>query len=298
MAEAVVWKSAARQRAGTPRGGTGVARGRARAIVALGGIAAIALAALLVPWLAGGDQSVVDYDAVRSAPSLEHPLGTDASGRDVLVRSLLGARVSLLIALACAAIATTLGTVIGALAGAVGGRLDRIVMRVVDTVNAVPHLLLGILIVALYRGSLVAVIASIAATHWTTVARIVRAQVLSLRARPYIDAAVSTGASRWQVVWRHLLPAVAPQCAVAATLLLPHAVFHETALSFLGLGLPAHLPSLGNMMNDARADALLGVWWTLAAPTAVLVLTTLALAGVTGWWRDRLVPKRRTELEL
>lgn len=298
MAESVLWRSAARRRAGTPRGGTGVARGRARAIVALGGIAVIALAALLVPWLAGGDQSVVDYDAVRSAPSLAHPLGTDASGRDVLVRSLLGARVSLLVALACAAIATTLGTVIGALAGAVGGRVDRVVMRVVDTVNAVPHLLLGILIVALYRGSLGAVIASIAATHWTTVARIVRAQVLSLRARPYIDAAVSTGASRWQVVWRHLLPAVAPQCAVAATLLLPHAVFHETALSFLGLGLPAHLPSLGNMMNDARADALLGVWWTLAAPTAVLVLTTLALAGVTGWWRDRLVPKRRTELEL
>jgi peptide/nickel transport system permease protein len=195
-------------------------------------------------------------------------------------------------------LATTLGTVIGAVSGAVGGRFDRIVMRVVDSVNAVPHLLLGILIVALYRGSLAAVVVSIAATHWTTVARIVRTQVLSLRARPYVDAAISTGASRWQVVRRHLLPAVAPQCAVAATLLLPHAVFHETALSFLGLGLPAHLPSLGNMMNDARADVLLGVWWTLAAPTVVLVLTTLALAGVTGWWRDRLVPKRRTELEL
>ena len=214
------------------------------------------------------------------------------------MRTALGARVSLLIALACAVIATVLGTVVGAISGSVGGRFDHVVMRIVDAVNAVPHLLLGILIVAMYRGSLVAVVASIAATHWTTVARIVRAEVLSLRTRPFVEAAISAGASRWKVLRVHLLPAVVPQAAVAVTLLLPHAVFHETALSFLGLGLPAHLPSLGNMMNDARGDVLLGVWWTLAAPTGALVVTTLAVAGVPGWWRDRLVPRRRTELDL
>jgi peptide/nickel transport system permease protein len=293
-----LWRSAARQRAGTPRGRIGQGRGRSRIVASATVLGIVVVSAVFVPWLAGGDQGSVDYDAVRQAPSLAHPFGTDQNGRDVLVRTLLGARVSLIVAACCALVATTLGTLVGVLAGAVGGRFDRLVMRVVDTVNALPHLLLGILIVTLYRGSLVTVAISIAVTHWTTVARIVRSQVLSLRSRPYVDAAVSLGASRWQVVRRHLLPAVAPQCAVAMTLLLPHAVFHETALSFLGLGLPAHLPSIGNLLGDARGDVLLGAWWTLAAPTGVLVLTTLALAGVTGWWRDRLIPRRRTELEL
>jgi peptide/nickel transport system permease protein len=292
------WRPAVRQRAGTPRGRASHGRSRRRIVASSVVLAVVVVSAVFVPMLVGTDQGNVDYAAVRQPPSLAHPFGTDQNGRDVLVRTLLGARVSLIVAACCALLATTIGTLVGVVAGAVGGRFDRLVMRVVDTVNALPHLLLGILIVTLYRGSLVTVAISIAATHWTTVARIVRSQVLSLRSRPYVDAAVSLGASRWQVVRSHLLPAVAPQCAVAVTLLLPHAVFHETALSFLGLGLPAHLPSIGNLLGDSRGDVLLGAWWTLAAPTTVLVLTTLALAGVTGWWRDRLIPRRRTELEL
>lgn len=292
------WRSAARPRAGTPRGRSGPLRQRARIVVPLCVLAFVVLAAAFVPMLLGGNQNVVDYDAIRQAPSWSHPLGTDGAGRDVAVRTALGARVSLVIAVCTALLATLIGTAVGVVSGALGGRFDRLVMRVVDGVNAVPHLLLGILIVALYRGSVLAVAISIAVTHWTTVARIVRAQVLSLRTRPYVEAAISTGASRWKVIRTHLVPAVAPQCAVAATLLLPHAVFHETTLSFLGLGLPAHLPSLGTMTNDARGDVLLGVWWTLGAPTVALVLTTLAVAGVSGWWRDRLVPRRRTELDL
>ena len=296
------WRPAARRRAGTFRGGrvlgaSGIDRGRARLLAAATTLAVVVVGAVLIPWVWGADQSSVDYEAIRQPPGAGHLFGTDQSGRDVLVRTALGIRVSLLVALFCALLATVLGALVGALCGAAGGRVDQIGMRVVDAVNALPHLLLGILIVAMYRGSLAAVAMSIALTHWTTVARIVRAEVLSLRSRPYIDAAVSTGASRWRVVRLHLLPAVAPQCAVAVTLLLPHAVFHETTLSFLGLGLPAHLPSLGNMMNDARGDVLLGVWWTLAAPAGVLVATTLGLAGLTGWWRDRLVPRRRSELE-
>lgn len=260
-------------------------------------LAALVVVAAVVPAF-GMDTSTVDYDAVRLRPGTDHLLGTDSSGRDVLVRATLGARVSLLVAVLCAVLATVLGTLVGTLAGAAGGLTDRVVMRFVDGVNAMPHLLLGILIVALYRGSLLAVTASIALTHWTTVARIVRSEVLSLRARPFVDAAVSGGASRGQVIRRHLLPGVAPQSAVAAVLLLPHAVWHETALSFLGLGLPAHLPSLGNMVNDARGDVLLGAWWTVAAPAAVLVIATLAVSGAAGAWRDRLVPRRRSELDL
>ncbi|MBA9001561.1 ABC transporter permease [Thermomonospora cellulosilytica] len=292
------WRPAGRRPGGA--GGSGaVVPAKVRLGAAVGVLVSVVAAAVVLPMLAGDAASGrVDYDAVLVPPGTEHLFGTDDAGRDVLVRAALGTRVSLVVAVTCALVATVLGTLVGAVAGAAGGLVDAVVMRLVDGINAVPHLLLGILIVALYRGSLVAVIASIALTHWTTVARIVRAQVLSLRTRPYIDAAISGGASRWTVLSRHLLPAVAPQSALAAALLLPHAVWHETALSFLGLGLPPHLPSLGTMVADSRDDVLLGAWWTIAAPAGALVAVTLAVAGLAGWWRDRLVPRRRSELAL
>mgnify|MGYP001390581391 CR=1 FL=1 len=292
------WRPAGRRPGGA--GGAGVTVPAKVRLGAAAGVLATVIAAIIVlPMVAAdADAGTVDYDAVLTPPGTEHLLGTDDAGRDVLVRVTLGARVSLVVAVVCALAATVLGTLVGAVAGAAGGLVDAAVMRLVDGVNAVPHLLLGILIVALYRGSLIAVIASIALTHWTTVARIVRAQVLSLRTRPYVDAAISGGASRWTVLTRHLLPAVAPQSALATTLLLPHAVWHETTLSFLGLGLPPHLPSLGTMVSDSRDEVLLGAWWTIAAPAGALMAVTLAVAGLAGWWRDRLVPRRRSELAL
>ncbi|WP_433337439.1 ABC transporter permease [Spirillospora sp. CA-294931] len=293
------WRPAGRRRPGGPARPRAAASARVRVVAAAAVLVPLIGAIVLLPMLTGdGASGTVDYDAVRQAPGLGHPFGTDDAGRDILTRTAEGARVSLIVAVTCALVATVIGTLVGAASGAAGGIVDAIVMRLVDGVNAVPHLLLGILIVALYRGSLVAVIASISLTHWTTVARIVRAEVLSLRSRPYIDAAISGGASRLTVLTRHLLPAVAPQSALAAVLLLPHAVWHETALSFLGLGLPPHLPSLGTMVADSRDDVLLGAWWTIAAPVGVLVAATLAVAGLAGWWRDRIVPQRRSELAL
>ncbi len=292
------WRSAARQRAGTPRGRWALGRARARLVVGVVTLVGLVAAAVLVPWLGGLDQSLIDYSSVRLAPSAEHPFGTDAAGRDVLLRSLAGLRVSLLVAALCAVISTLLGAVFGALSGILGGWPDRLLMRVVDTINSVPHLLLGIIIVALYRGSLLTVVASIALTHWTGIARIVRAEVLSLRDRPFIDAAISGGASQTRVLRRHLLPAIVPQAAQSAVLILPHAVWHETALSFLGLGLPPHLASIGNLLTEGREGVLVGAWWTVVFPSALLVVTTLAVAAVGGWWRDRSVPRRRSELAL
>jgi peptide/nickel transport system permease protein len=292
------WRSAARRRAGTPRGRWALGRARARLAVGVMTLFGLVVAAVLVPWLGQLDQSLIDYSSVRLAPSAQHPFGTDAAGRDVLLRSLAGLRVSLLVAVLCAVISTLTGAVIGALSGVLGGWPDRLLMRVVDTINSVPHLLLGIIIVALYRGSLLTVVASIALTHWTGIARIVRAEVLSLRDRPFIDAAISGGATRARVLRRHLLPAIVPQAALSAVLILPHAVWHETALSFLGLGLPPHLASIGNLLTEGREGVLIGAWWTVVFPSALLVATTLAVAAIGGWWRDRSVPRRRSELAL
>ncbi|MFJ7415991.1 ABC transporter permease [Streptomyces sp. NPDC098077] len=271
---------------------------RVRIVTSATIVIAVALAVLVVPPLAQLDQQAVDLANKLDPPSWAHPFGTDDVGRDLLLRCVYGLRVSLLVGLVAALTATVIGTAIGALAGAFGGWTDRVVMRVVDALSSVPHLLLGIFIVAMFRPGVWPVIISVALTHWLSTARIVRSEVLSLRSRPFIDAAVSGGASRTRVVVRHLLPGVLPQAGLAAVLMVPHAMWHESALSFLGLGLPAHQASLGNLVQSARGSLLAGDWWPTLFPGLFLIIPTLALAGLAGAWRDRINPRRKSELML
>jgi peptide/nickel transport system permease protein len=292
MAETAVeprWRSY-----GTRRRSTRTVRVRTSAVL----IAVTVLAVLLVPPLVQLDQQTVDLALKLQPPSWAHPFGTDDVGRDLLLRCVYGLRVSLFVGVVAALTATVIGTAVGATAGALGGWFDRGVMRLVDTFSSVPHLLLGIFIVALFRPGVWPVVVSVGLTHWLSTARIVRAEVLSLRSRPYIDAAVSGGASRWRVAVRHLLPAVLPQAALAAVLMVPHAMWHESALSFLGLGLPSHLASLGNLIQTARGSLLAGQWWPTLFPGLFLVVPTLAIAGLAGAWRERINPRRRSELML
>ncbi|WP_286256524.1 ABC transporter permease [Streptomyces graminofaciens] len=261
-------------------------------------VAVTVLAVLLVPPLVQLDQQAVDLAAKLQPPSWAHPFGTDDVGRDLLLRCVYGLRVSLFVGVVAALTATVIGTAVGATAGALGGWADRGIMRLVDTFSSVPHLLLGIFIVAMFRPGVWPVVVSVGLTHWLSTARIVRAEVLSLRSRPYIDAAISGGASRWRVTVRHLLPAVLPQAALAAVLMVPHAMWHESALSFLGLGLPAHMASLGNLIQNARGSLLAGQWWPTLFPGLFLIVPTLAIAGLAGAWRERINPRRRSELML
>ncbi|GAA0493865.1 ABC transporter permease [Streptomyces olivaceiscleroticus] len=261
-------------------------------------MAAVLLSVLLVPSLVPMDAQAVDLAAKLQPPSPAHPFGTDEVGRDLLLRCVYGLRVSLLVGVVAALTATVLGTAVGALAGALGGWADRAVMRIVDLFSSVPHLLLGIFIVAMFRPGVWPVIISVGLTHWLSTARIVRAEVLSLRGRPFVDAAVSGGASRWRVAVRHLLPGVLPRAGLAAVLMVPHAIWHESALSFLGLGLPAHEASLGIMVNSARSSLLAGDWWPTLFPGLFIIVPTLAVAGLAGAWRERLDPRRRSELML
>ncbi|MBO7937585.1 ABC transporter permease [Streptomyces sp. S9] len=284
-----VWRSP-----GTGRRPTRALRVRSSAAL----VTVTVLAVLLVPPLVRLDQQAVDLSAKLLPPSWAHPFGTDDVGRDLLLRCVYGLRVSLLVGAAAALTATLIGTAVGATAGALGGWADRALMRVVDTVSSVPHLLLGIFVVAMFRPGVWPVVVSVALTHWLSTARIVRAEVLSLRARPYIDAAVSGGASRWRVLVRHLLPGVLPQAALAAVLMVPHAMWHESALSFLGLGLPTHTASLGTLIQNARGSLLAGQWWPTLFPGLFIIVPTLAVAGLAGAWRERINPRRRSELML
>ncbi|MEU7114670.1 ABC transporter permease [Streptomyces sp. NPDC046182] len=261
-------------------------------------VGAVLLAVLIVPPLVQLDEQAVDLSLKLLPPSWEHPFGTDDVGRDLLLRCVYGLRISLLVGLVAALVATVIGTAVGATAASLGGWTDRVVMRIVDAFSSIPHLLLGIFIVAMFRPGVWPVIVSVALTHWLSTARIVRSEVLSLRSRPFVDAAISGGASRWRVTVRHLLPAVLPQAGLAAVLMVPHAMWHESALSFLGLGLPSHQASLGNLVQSARSSLLAGGWWPTLFPGLLLIVPTLAIAGLAGAWRDRLNPRRRSELML
>ncbi|MCQ6556182.1 ABC transporter permease [Streptomyces sp. C10-9-1] len=289
FAAPAVWRS---------RGGTRRSTRTLRIAASAAVLVCVALAVLVVPPAVDLDQQAVDLPSKLLPPSAAHPFGTDDVGRDLLLRCVYGLRVSLVVGLVAALAATVIGTAVGAAAAALGGWTDRLLMRLVDTFSSVPHLLLGIFVVAMFRPGLWPVVVSVAVTHWLSTARIVRAEVLSLRSRPYIDAAVSGGAGRLRVAVRHLLPGVLPQAGLAAVLMVPHTMWHESALSFLGLGLPTHQASLGNLVQTARGSLLAGHWWPTLFPGLFLIVPTLAVAGLAGAWRERLNPRRRAELTL
>lgn len=271
---------------------------KGRIVIACTVLALVVAYAVLVPMVAGVNDRVTAFEAARMAPSAEHWFGTDSAGRDLFVRIAAALRVSLLVALASALLATVLGVVIGTVSGLLGGWADRIIMRVADTANALPHLLLGIVIVALFRGNVVAIVLSIGLTHWVQVARIVRSEALTLRESDYIAASVLAGARRGHVLRWHVIPAVLPQAMIAVVLLLPHAVWHESTLSFLGFGLPPHEPSLGTLLEEARTSLLLGGWWTLVFPAGLLVLTTVSIAVAGSALRHAVTPPRPSKVAL
>ncbi|WP_425005395.1 ABC transporter permease [Mycolicibacterium sp. S3B2] len=248
----------------------------------------IAIAAVSIPLLAG--EQIADFGAALQPPGAGHLAGTDHSGYDLLVRTAEGLRVSLLIAVVCALAATALGLAVGVGAALVGGWVDAVVMRLVDGFNALPHLVVGIVIAAMWRGAPLAIVASIALTHWPAVARVVRAELLAVAEAGWVETAQLAGASRGFIARRHLIPAVTGQALVAMIVLLPHAVWHESTLSFLGVGLSPDRASLGTLLSEARGDILSGAWWTLAVPAAALIATALTFAAVGTLARRRHQP--------
>lgn len=270
--------SALLARAGFSRVRRGVSLPSGRLVAGVG-LGFLVLYAVAVPFLLPVDPDLVDYGTGSTAPTLLHPFGTDLAGRDVFVRAAHGLRVSLVAAFAGAFGAVVLGSVAGATCALLGGAVDRWGMRIVDAVNAVPHLLLGIVVASVLRGSLLTIVLVVAATHWTQTARLVRAELLALGTSDFYRASVSLGLTRYQLLRYHAAPRLAAQLAVAVGLLVPHAVWHESTLTFLGLGLPPHQPSLGALLDLGRQALLSGAWWTLAVPAGLLVAVTVCLAG-------------------
>ncbi|ATD72534.1 MULTISPECIES: ABC transporter permease [Gordonia] len=248
------------------------------------------IGALAIGWPLIAEEQTADFAQALRAPGDGSLLGTDHSGYGLGVRTAEGLRISLVIALACAILATVLGVVVGIASVTAGGWVDAIVMRVVDGVNALPHLVVGVVIAAMWRGEPLAIIVSIALTHWPAVARVVRAELLEATSAGWVETARLAGASRTFIATRHLMPAVSGQVLVALTVLLPHAVWHETTLSFLGVGLSPDAASLGTLLGQARGDVLTGAWWTLVVPGLALMVTALACSAAAGSLRRATSP--------
>jgi peptide/nickel transport system permease protein len=230
--------------------------------------------------------------APPAPPSAAHLLGTDTSGRDVLARAVLGARTSLIVGFGAVAVYVTIGTLIGVVAGYFGSWPDQVLMRLTDTVLSIPTLLLVIIFVSVVGPSLTSVIAVIGLLGWPQVARIVRGQLLQLREAEFISAARVLGVGDRGVVTRHLLPNLVGPLTVVATFGIANAILLEASLSFLGLGVQAPEPSLGNMIIEARAPAVLqGAPWFWLPPGILIALLVLGVNFIGDGLRDALDPR-------
>ena len=223
-------------------------------------------------------------------PSATFLLGTDDLGRDLLVRIAYGSRVSLLVGVVSTLIAVAFGVVVGVIAGYLGGRIDTVIAVIIDVVLSIPFLLAGIAIVSLVGPSLTVTIVVIAFFSWSSIARIVRGQVLSIREREYVEAARSLGASDWRIMFVDVLPNVLAPVIVYTTLLIPLAIVSEATLSFLGLGVPAPTATWGGML-DGSLQYYRVAWWYLLFPGLALLVTTLAFNIFGDGVRDAFDPR-------
>lgn len=224
-------------------------------------------------------------------PNSEFWLGTDQLGRDVLVRLVYGARVSLLVGVVASLIAATIGILIGTIAGFFGGHVDTVLSRIIDLVMSVPFLLVAIALVSVLGPSLGLSLVVIIFFSWTGLGRVIRGQVLAIREREFIEAARSLGESRWSMMFRDVLPNLVVPIVVYTTLMIPAAIVFEATLSFLGLGIVPPTPSWGNMLAEAANGSMYMVApWMLLAPGLALLALTLSFNLLGDGLRDALDP--------
>jgi len=251
-------------------------------------VALAVLAPLLAPW----DPNKPDTRRILTPPSPSHPLGTDQIGRDVLSRVLYGARVSLAVGFVSVGIATIIGILLGAAAGYRGGLVDAAIMRVVDLMLVFPRFFLLLAVLAFLKPSIWTIMVVIGLSGWMGVARLVRAEFLTLREREFVVWSESIGASAARVVFRHILPNALAPVLVAMTLGIPAAILTESGLSFLGLGVQPPYATWGNILTDGK-DALEIAWWMTLYPGLAILITVLSYNLLGEGIRDALDPRLR-----
>ncbi len=272
-----------------------------KALFAVAIIAVIVACALFSPLLAPYDPGLQSLTG-RLLPPLStaadgrfHLFGTDHLGRDILSRLIYGARISLVVGIGASLVAGTIGVLFGLVSGYLSGWIDDIIMRLCDIQLALPFILLAIALLAVVGSGLVNIIVVLSLTQWVTYARVVRSSVLAEKAKPYIMAAQALGLGKGRIMFRHILPNVFAPVIVIGTFSVAQTIIAEAALSFLGLGMPASVPSWGKMLADGRSYLVIA-WWLTGIPGLVITVTVIGVNLFGDWLRDHLDPKLRLRL--
>ena len=263
------------------------------AVAGTGILLVITLGAVLAPVIAPYGLHT-QVGAVFGHPSWKHPLGLDDGGIDIVTLLMWGARVSLVVGFAATFVSMAIGGTVGVLAGYFGGKTDTVLMRITDYFLVIPDVPLMIVVAAIWGPSLFHIVIVIGILLWTSTARVLRAQVKSVRERVYVKRARALGAGHLRIVVRHVLPQVAPLLIANTVLTVAVAIFDETALAFLGLGDPTRT-SLGKMIENAfeRAAISSGAWWAIVPPGALVALIILSCSLIGGALEDSLNPRLR-----
>ncbi len=245
---------------------------RQRVLLGLG-VSVVFLILICVAGILSGEAArVTDFSRKNLAPCGKYIFGTDWLGRDMLARTLKGLSLSILIGILAAAVSAVIALVLGVASAVMGKWVDEAITFVIDLIMGIPHILLLILIsVALGKG-LKGVIVGVALSHWPSLARLIRAEVMQLKESPYIQIAEKLGKSRWYIARKHMLPHLLPQFLVGLVLLFPHAILHESSITFLGFGLSTEQPAIGIVLSEAMKYLITGKWWLALFPGILLVV--------------------------
>ena len=249
---------------------------------------------IIGPMLSDWDHEIPDWDNYSTPPSMEtgHLFGTDALGRDLFVRTMIGGRISLLVGIVATLVSLLIGISYGAIAGYFGGRIDNLMMRFVDGIYAMPFMFFVIVLMVIFGRNIFLIFVAIGAVNWLDMARIVRGQTLSLKNKPFVEAARACGATEMQIIRRHIVPNLLGVVIVYVTLTIPQVILIESFLSFLGLGVQEPLTSWGALVNEG-AQELETAPWSLLFPATFLAATLFAFNFLGDGLRDALDPKDR-----
>mgnify|MGYP001814956729 FL=1 len=264
-------------------------------MVSGGVLCAIGLVAVVGPWISPNEYLTADFNNILRSPGLAdaHVFGTDDLGRDLFVRTMMGVQVTFAVAIVASVVSLVIGVLYGATAGFVGGRVDAVMMRLVDTLYAMPFIFFVILLLVVFERNFLLIFVAIGAINWLDMARIVRGQTLSLREREFVQAAQLIGVSTPKIILRHIAPNLIGVVIVYVTLTIPQAILIESFLSFLGLGVQEPQTSLGKLVNDGT-DQMESAAWLLLIPATLLAVILLCFNFLGDGMRD-LFDSRRSE---
>lgn len=259
------------------------------ALFSLGYVLILGILCVLVPMLSIYDYSSPDFINSLAAPTAAHFFGTDGLGRDLLVRSFIGGRITFEIAIAATVVVLAIGILYGAIAGYMGGIIDMLMMRIVDILYGIPFLFFSILLLTLFGQSLLLSFIAIASISWLDMARVVRGQALAIKHKEYIEAAYICGVSNWKIINRHIIPNLIGIVIVYAALVVPNMIVLSAVLSFFGLGVMEPMTSWGLLISDGAKN--MDCWWLLFFPAFMMTSTLLGFAFVANGIRDALDPR-------